>query len=105
MGIAFTYYFPENGEAHPGVDIAAYAWHFDVRERGWRTHQELGRVLLGRGRDRHNESDIRLTAFALAVPEEAALTSLNRLVRDQPHCPEAILRRVFEARKAHSPKR
>lgn len=104
MGITRTYYFPEHGEAHPGADIVAYAWHPDFRERNWRAHQELVRVLLRRGHSAHNESDIRLTAFDLAVPEEAALTSLSRLARDQQHCPEAILRRVFEARKAHSPK-
>jgi hypothetical protein len=104
MGIARTYYFPEHGEAHPGDDIAAYAWDRDIRERDWRAHLELARVLLRRERSAHNESDILLTAFDLVVPEEAALTSLSRLVREQQHCPEAILRRIFEARRAHSPK-
>ncbi len=101
MGFKVMPYCPEHGETHPGDDLIAYAWHADVRERGWRVYQELARVLLRRARLVHNPSDILLTACDLAVPEELVVTRLDRLVREQKHCPETILRRILVARGAH----
>jgi hypothetical protein len=98
LGIDCVAYWPDQGEEHPGPDIAAYAWREDPRERMFGICEEVARVRLRRLRMAYNRSDVRLLAFDLAVPIELAVMGVDRLVQELVHCPEAIVRRVMAAR-------